>query len=130
MAQLKSRIWKYFKVCSNNESTAECKLCSEQSLTSKIIRGKTPKLFSTKPLWNHVKHKHPLVYKTQHENEDKDASKSYISNIQISDENLIIQEQQTYSQQSQPTLQMTIDRNKEWNFNDPKAKVISRKICK
>lgn len=47
IAQFKSRIWKYFKVSTDNETTAEYKLCHEQSTESKIVRGKSSKLFST-----------------------------------------------------------------------------------
>lgn len=131
MAHFKSRIWNYFKVSSDNETTAECKLCHEQSLSSKIVRGKTPKLFSTKPLWNHVKHKHPSVYKLQNESK-VDATENYNPNPDVSelcDDNFSSQEQPQQSQH-QPTLQMIIDRNKQWNFNDPRSKAISRKICK
>lgn len=141
MANFKSRIWKYFKISSDNETTAECQLCREQSLSSKIIRGKTPKLFSSKPLWNHVKHKHPsvvTVYKPQTENkvDTSDTTEKCISDADLDvdnpDENFFSQEQHNIHthKQYQPTLQMIINRNKQWNINDPKAKAISRKICK
>ena len=132
MPQFKSRIWKYFKVSSDNEMIAECILCLEQSSSSKIVRGKTPKLFSTKPLWNHLKYKHPLVYKSLNENK-VDGNENYISTFtnKPNDEALQEQpEQQICYNQHQLTLQMTIDRSKQWHFNDPKAKAISRKICK
>ena len=46
---MSSKIWKYFKVVDDNESKALCKLCDV-----KLLRGKSPKTFSTKPLWNHL----------------------------------------------------------------------------
>ena len=55
---MSSKIWKYFKVVDDNESKALCKLCDV-----KLLRGKSPKTFSTKPLWNHLKSAH----NTQHD---------------------------------------------------------------
>lgn len=52
-----SKIWRYFKVVLDDESRAMCTLCNV-----KLLRGKTPKTYSTKPLWNHLKSSH----KTQH----------------------------------------------------------------
>ena len=42
----------------DNESKALCKLCDV-----KLLRGKSPKTFSSKPLWNHLKSAH----NTQHD---------------------------------------------------------------
>jgi len=60
-------------------------------------------------LWNHVKHKHPLVYKSQHKDESKVATtKNCISHPDVSefcDKNFSSQEQHI---QHQSILQMTI----------------------
>ncbi|XP_018366612.1 PREDICTED: zinc finger BED domain-containing protein 4-like [Trachymyrmex cornetzi] len=63
MAQRKSNVWNFFKICSDDERKADCILC-ETTSRKQIVRGKSRKLFSTKPLWNHLKSKHPLIMKT------------------------------------------------------------------
>lgn len=63
-----SKVWHYFIVDSNDNTKAKCTLCELN-----ILRGKTPKTFSTKPLWNHLKSTHKSQHKVIYAGkEDKD----------------------------------------------------------
>lgn len=99
MAHLKSRIWKYFNVSSDNESTAECKLCDEHRAKLFVARHRNYSVQSHCGITmysnvHNVKHKHLLVYEFQHKSKVNDIENCAF-NIEDSDENLITQEQQT-----------------------------------
>ena len=49
-----SLVWKYF---TPREAEAECTRCKVL-----ILRGKNPKSYSTKPLWNHLQTAHKGLY--------------------------------------------------------------------
>ena len=69
----KSPIWKYFKIYIGSEAgtsnKAECTLCDKRLLSRLITRGKNPKTYFTKPLWNHFKQNHPEEYKLETAND-------------------------------------------------------------
>lgn len=102
MAQRKSNVWKFFKICSDDEQKAECTLC-EFTSQKLIVRGKTPKLFSTKPLWNHLKHKHPSIMKKE-VNDNKNEADPPTSGLSTT----IIEPSKSESLQTQPTLESVI----------------------
>ena len=111
----RSMIWKYYKIKGISNEQAECRLCNASGTPTTLIRGKSPKLYSTKPLWNHLKSKHPNEYK---------ANDSETSQSEIEEEYL------KPSTSAQPTLLQTISAAKMWSINDSKSLTISRKIGK
>lgn len=126
MAQGKSNVWKFFKICNDDEKKAECSLCESTSQKQKqIIRGKTPKLFSTKPLWNHLKSKHPLAIKTldREINVNKDEDDPPTSGPSFT----ITSKSEPY--QTQPTLQSVIKKKEMWSLDDSRSMNITKKIC-
>ena len=52
-----SKVWKYFRAHDRDNTKAQCTLCEVL-----VVRGKTPKSFSTKPLWNHLNTTHRDTY--------------------------------------------------------------------
>lgn len=125
MAQGKSNIWKFFKIC-NDEKKTECSLCDVTS-QKQIIRGKTPKLFSTKPLWNHLKSKHPLIVKTLEKNSNNDEDNPLTSGLSISGSSTTITSK-SEPRPTQPTLQSVVKKKEMWSLNDPRSINLTKKI--
>jgi len=90
-------------------------------IAKKIVRGKTPKLFSTKPLWNHLRRKHPLTIENMDGNTNIEADPPTL--------NLNPSSPISHSKSHQPTLQSLIKKKEMWSLDDPKAMNITRKIC-
>ena len=83
-----------------------------------ITRGKTSRTYSTTPLWNHLKHKHPTIHKniqaeTEKDEDDQEGSTSTSA-----------------TGKSQPTLAETFKRSQQWTLDDPRSKEITKVICK
>lgn len=97
----KSVIWKHFKVSADNKEKAECQLCDPNSPTRFLSRGRTPRTFSTKPLWNHIKSRHP---------------------IQLTELNRINYE--SAEREKKPTEST----HATWSLQDSRSQAISRKI--
>jgi hypothetical protein len=53
-----SQVWNYFKTSSKDNPIAKCRSCGRE-----VKRGKTPRTFSTHPLWLHLKNHHLATYK-------------------------------------------------------------------
>jgi hypothetical protein len=111
----KSNIWKHFLVKGEREEKAECKLCPNDSATKTLIRGKSSKSFSTKPLWNHMKSKHPKEYSSLTANDDSAVGEDTSSGASVP---------------IQSTIEGAFDAGKKWNLNDKRSLEISRKIGK
>ena len=146
MAQRKSNVWNFFKICSDDEKKADCILC-ETTSRKQIVRGKSRRLFSTKPLWNHLKSKHPLIMKTLEVNVSENI-KIEIDDYPISDslsttitsesyENFVsetcvyLQEKDSksfLSCETQPTLQCIIKEEEMWSLDDSRSVNITKKI--
>lgn len=128
MASGKSDVWKFFKICNNDKTKAECSLCDSTS-QKPIIRGKTPKFFSTKPLWNHLKSKHPLAMRNL--DREIDASKDE-DNPSISDSSgsssSTVTTSKSEPQQIQPTLVSEMKKKQMWSLDDPRSINITKKI--
>lgn len=82
------------------------------------IRGRkeeTMHKYSTTPLWNHVKKKHPDVLKKKKEvvQDHDESSCSSTTSVSV-----------------QLTLKQTIERKEMWSLDSEKAKKITRLICK
>lgn len=125
MAQGKSNVWKFFKIC-NDEKKAECSLCDATS-QKQIVRGKTPKLFSTKPLWNHLKSKHPLIVKTLEKNSNNDENNPLTSGLSTSGSSTTITSK-SEPRLTQPTLQSVVKKKEMWSLNDPRSINLTKKI--
>ena len=108
---MKAVIWDYYKVVDDNEHFASCQTFNEQILRG----GRTPKIYNTSNMIDHLQKKHPLIYKDYEE-------KKKLS---------LLQEQPTSGKKSknQPTLMQTRLRLKLWDINDPKAECIHLKIA-
>lgn len=101
MAQ-KSIVWRHFKVSADKKEKAECQLC-DKNYPRLFSRGTTPKAFSTKPLWNHIKSRHPK--------ELKELNRIYYASGKL---------------RKKPKRQA----RKTWNIEDSRSQAISRKIGK
>ena len=53
-----SSIWEFFVIDPNDSSKAQCNKCE-----TKIVRGSETQDFSTTPLTNHLRRKHPEKFK-------------------------------------------------------------------
>ena len=66
---MSSQVWKRFEVDVGNPNKAVCNLCDISTQSQVIQRGKTPILYSTNPLWNHLKNScnssHDKLVKTE-----------------------------------------------------------------
>lgn len=119
-------MWKFFKICNDNEKKTECLFCESTSQKEKqIIRGKTSKFFSAKPLWNHLKSKHPLAIKTLDReinvNKDKDDPPTFGP--------LFTKTSKSEPYQTQLILQSVIKKKEMWSLDDPRSMNITKKIC-
>lgn len=128
MEKLKSSVWKFVKVCKDDDKRAECTLCDHNvsSSVKKIIRGKTPKSFSTKPLWNHLEGKHPTIFKDAKNHPEKSVDGDDPSAASTSSTSNEIQEQRLV----RSSLEEIIKKKKMWSLDDHRSMEISKIICK
>jgi hypothetical protein len=131
-----SIIWKHFKSCSvENEHKAECLLCDKVTLGKAIyiVRGKTPRSYSTKPLWNHLQKKHPSTYKTLQSKDKETADDADELNSDDPEAGASTSKPNpatgSQSQQSQPTIMESLERSKKWTLDDKRSKAVTRVIC-
>ena len=54
----RSVVWSWFKEVTEDKMKVRCKLCEADEKETIIVRGKTIKDSSTKPMLNHVKFAH------------------------------------------------------------------------
>lgn len=117
----KSNVWDHFKISARNTSIAECQHCDPDSSRKNIKRGSNVKNYSTTPLWNHVKKKHPDVLHKKKESlqvHDESSSSSSCSLEPVKPGTV------------QLTLQQTIRRKEMWSLDSEKARKITKLICK
>lgn len=120
MANLKSEIWKYFRVSEIDKNKAICLSCSSESSQKYIVRGKTLKSHSTTPLWNHLQFKHPDIY-------GKLKNVGHCSKTDVDEPPKILQKD---NKPAQMTLESTLLKTKIWSLDDSRSKAITSKICK
>ena len=121
---MSSQVWKHFKVDVGNTNKAVCNLCDVSNPSRVIQRGKTPKQYSTKPLWNHLKNTH----KSYHDKLVKTHPR--VSDCEADDEDDPQAEGSSTGQssQSQPTLSQFMSQKKAWDPNSAQSKKITRII--
>ncbi|XP_046753087.1 zinc finger BED domain-containing protein 4-like [Diprion similis] len=88
-----------------------------------MVRGKTPKSFSTKPLWNHLEGRHPQHYKSVKSNTEESVDENDPPIPSTS--NLA----QQVKREIQPSLEMVIRKKQMWSLDDRRAADISKIIC-
>jgi hypothetical protein len=119
-----SAVWKYFNNVSSDSSKAKCLVCSGMGKETLITRGKIPKLFSTKPLWNHLKNCHSTVYSTLRQENKEDVAKEEEEDRDGDGD---------CSQESdvqQPTIEQLLNKKKKWEPSNKQAEKITTAICK
>jgi BED zinc finger len=116
-----SAVWKYYKNVStgSDSSKAKCLVCTGKETL--ITRGKTPKLYSTKPLWNHLKNCHPTVYSSlrQESKEDVPKGEEEDQDDGVGDSDV-----------QQPTIEQLLKKKKKWESSNKQAQKITASICK
>ena len=115
-----SEIWSFFVVNSSDNSRAICKECS-----TIIVRGKTPKNYSTTPLWNHLQYFHKQLYGSTKKANIKETNSQTSETCDV-DVDFI--SQNLTSLPKQQTLIETFEKHKKWQINDPRAKAIHYRI--
>lgn len=121
---LKSSVWKYFKICKDDERKADCLLCeSNAALAAKqIIRGKSTRSFSTKPLWNHLEWKHPEFHK---------EAKTPVEKFYDEEDPLnILSTPNSAGRKETHNLQNATRKQTMWSLDDRRSMNISKVICK
>lgn len=109
----KSPVWQYFDISLTNQSKAVCKIC-----TTGLSRGLTAKQFSTTPLINHLKHKHPDQFdEFTKKKESKPAS----------DERRIVKA--VHKTKVQPTLHEFEKASKPWSRDDENWVLNTRRLA-
>lgn len=123
MATGTSAVWKFFEVQASDTSKAKCLVCKSKDIVTIITRGKTSKLFSTKPLWNHLKNSHPSVHKEIKPEDKEDPVKEEENHDVDVDDSLVPGTGQ------QPTIQQILQKQKTWEPSSKQAQKITRTIC-
>ena len=120
---MSSQVWKHFKVDSGNPNKAVCNLCDVSTQSRVIQREKTPKQYSTKPLWNHLWNSH----KSYH---DKLVKTEEVSEAEVEDDPQAEGSSTGQSSQShsQPTLSQFMNKKKTWDLNSAQSKKITHII--
>ena len=118
-----SPIWAYFAVDEDKKPFANCNLCN-----LKLSRGSSPKLFSTSPLIQHLRAKHPKEFK-----EFSDIAKALeqakkAKQLELSWTSTSSNSTHSSSTSGQLSLSESWDRAKVWDIRSSDAQRFHRAI--
>lgn len=113
-----SFVWTLFQVHDESDAVAECLICHKGIKIGRESEGQ--KSFSTSPLHNHLKKKHPEEYQNAKENAEKTAAKPGSTARP--------KEKKIAAMNKQLTLMESLASKKIWDVNDHRSKAINEKI--
>ena len=115
-----SLVWKFFSIDDSSDDVASCSICKTAVKRGNATKGQ--KSYSTTPLWNLLRMKHPDELKSLSDDkshkEDKSAANSGASP----------QQQKLAAMQKQMSLEDSFATRKVFDINDKRARDITDKI--